>query len=340
MAKLTHTQRQRMSSEYHSGASSAALCRKYDVAPSTVKRWVEEGLKKRPCWLDMQRAGRKPQVNKVMLAALKPVAKQLKTAAGVKLKTAFNRQSLSTIRRSLRLAGLVYRPVRHGRLLSPTNKAARMSWCRDHWSDPSTTAVYIDSKKIFMQRDKARNVKFAWQARGKTITYPAASNPACYHFYAAIATGFKSTLVFVPPTPQHPCGKGFTKEAFLEAFLELMEQIDDWATTKRSARYTIIMDHARQHDNAFIRSELASMGAPVDWSFPAQSYDLNLIENAWGMMAQAMQGGRPRTHGGYLKALKAAWSGLNQRSLDALMRLSHKRRQLCIENQGAWPQSI
>jgi hypothetical protein len=234
----------------------------------------------------------------------------------------------------------VYRPVRHGRLLSPIYKAARMSWCQDHLTDPSTTVVYIDSKKIFMQRDKARNVKSAWQARGRPITYPAASNPACYHFYAAIATGFKSSLVFVPPTPQHPCGKSFTKEAFLEAFLELMEQVADRANTNGLARYTIIMDHARQHDNAFIRGELASMGAPVDWSFPAQSYDLNLIENAWGMMVQALQGARPRTHIGYLKALRAAWGGLNQSSLDALMRLSHKRRQLCIENQGAWPQRV
>jgi hypothetical protein len=62
---------------------------------------------------------------------------------------------------------------------------------------------------------------------------------------------------------------------------QLKDELHNWFP---GGGYSLLMDHARQHTSKLSAVAMQNMGLPVMADFPAKSWDLNVIENVWGMM--------------------------------------------------------
>jgi hypothetical protein len=164
------------------------------------------------------------------------------------------------------------------------------------------------------------------------------SNPFVFRFYAAVAKGRKSKLYFVPPSPQegtrqHRSKVSFNAPAFTEMLGQLMLEVNAWFPTKR---YLIIMDHAKQHTAKCTRLYVESNSIKVHSSFPPQSWDINIIENCWGLLNNNLRGSVAKTADGWRAAIKQAWDAVQIRSIDELIKGVKSRLQAIIKAKGQW----
>ena len=110
--------------------------------------------------------------------------------------------SRMTVNRALKMGRkpLQYLPVIRGRRLSDVNQLKRVAFCQQSTRQQWHKIIFADSKFLYVYEDKARGWLFKWQNPDSREVVPQHSNPFVFHFYAAVGTGFKSSLVFVPPT--------------------------------------------------------------------------------------------------------------------------------------------
>ena len=105
-----------------------------------------------------------------------------------------------------------------------------------------------------------------------------------------MAKDYKSSLFFVTMEGK---GKGNGKGSFTSAssvmvMQQLFQEVNLWYPPGQPFR--VIMDNAKQHVSKKSKAELEAMGLPLMKGFPAQSYDMNLIEMAWGHLQQQLLG--------------------------------------------------
>jgi len=159
------------------------------------------------------------------------------------------------------------------------------------------------------------------------------------HFYAAVTFNHKSALYFTMPTPPLGSKKPKGDETFKSAhFIEVMEslvvEISSWFP--KSSRWVLIRDHAKQHVSAPSKAALARLGVRVKEDFPAQCWDINIIENVWGIMDTKLLGRRARTPDGWRRACKEAFDAVEQSSINGLVEQVKPRIQAILDKQGTW----
>jgi hypothetical protein len=221
-------------------------------------------------------------------------------------------------------------------VLSKTNKSKRVHFAQRSDLPSPRHLVFIDSKIIHYARDSARNLSFAWQDPRNPVLAPTASNPTPVHFYGAIGHGHRSSLVFVPPTPGVTEQKeNFSSKHFIQAFDKLYKEIKSWFPT--GTQFWIIMDHAKQHTSRATRSHLEELGAPILWDFPPQSYDINMVEVCWGIMAGRVRGRRPRKLSGFKRVTQEAWAGVPISAINKLVNSWPAHVRAVLERGGQWP---
>lgn len=234
---------------------------------------------------------------------------------------------------------LAYLPVTKGRVLRGANKTDRVMFSQKHERTNWRRVVFIDSKYLYVSHDGGKGLKFMWQDASNPKVVPQCSNPMVFHFYGAVAHGFKSKLVFVPPTkgamnPDPKKKMTFQSCHFVEAMHALLPEFQQWFPA--GSRYTVVLDHARQHKSKLSTQELASMNVPLMHDFPAQSWDLNVIEVCWAWLDKNLQGRNPRTWDGWQKAINKAWDEVQISSINKVVAKVPNQLQKIVEAGGEW----
>jgi hypothetical protein len=73
--------------------------------------------------------------------------------------------------------------------------------------------------------------------------------------------------------------------------------------------------------------------------FPAQSWDLNIIENVWGVLdgkLSAMPGPRPTTPYGWRRRVMRAWASIDQATINKLVDDVPRRVARVVAEKGEW----
>ena len=72
--------------------------------------------------------------------------------------------------------------------------------------------------------------------------------------------------------------------------------------------------------------------------YPARSWDLNVIENACGILNAVLRGNRcrPITKQGYWGAIEEAWEGVTLEAVGFLVDSVPGRMQDILEKEGQW----
>ena len=97
------------------------------------------------------------------------------------------------------------------------------------------------------------------------------------------------------------------------------------------------MDHATQHDAQISKEALASSGIKVLPDFPAQCWDINIIELVWGKLAEGLHKRRATTAKGWKKAIKEEWGEKVQQSfINKRVEEVKDRMAEILKRDGAW----
>jgi hypothetical protein len=185
--------------------------------------------------------------------------------------------------------------VANKRVLGVDNKAARVKFCLKWKACRSSTFdnwVFLDAKDLYCYKYKHGVLNFAWTDPGSGAPSNLGAQavaPWVFRFYASVGKDFKSNLYFVPPTPepntkQKKQPDSYKYEHFIEMMTHLHEEIKASAHGRRRKGYKLILDHARQHDSNASKLAMAKLGVDVVQGYPPQSWDLNIIENVWGVL--------------------------------------------------------
>jgi transposase len=345
-ARLTVQQRTEIGESANGTKSIAQLARQLKVSEPTIKRWQEEGLKPRPNYSDRPGRGRKRIFNTEQVGVIKGWARKgafVKKIAEDAHRRFNTKASKSTIHRVLKSGRypLVFAPVRRAKQLSQANKVERKAWCGASKGCHVGKWVFVNAKDLFLYYGDDKNLKMAWQDIG-CPPKPMPHNPWQFRFYGAVSKGHKcTTLFFVPPSPtvgtkQHKSKLSFDAECFKGVLDWLRGELDVWYPLGSGHAPQVVMDHASQHTAKISKVHIHELDIKLVEGYPPQSWDINIIENVWGMLANNMVGAKEKTSKGWYARIEQAWSQIKQSSIDKLVDGFHDRMEAIHAVGGAW----
>ena len=329
-AKLTDPRTQHL--------SVRKLAAQLGVSSSTVqtyRRAASQGVTK-------SKPGRPRKTSAAQRKALKAKAKRsgcgTRQLAERSAQQGYPRISRGTVAAVLKggTAPLAYKPVKSGRVLSDRNKELRLQFVTKYLNLNFDTVVFIDQKEVSLGFDESQGYQKRWQAKGSKTVFKKSSNPQKFLFYAAVTKGHKSDLVRVPLEGK---GKGrglagYDSVMFISMFRQLWRQVKGWFP--QGQQFWVVMDNAKQHVSKYSRGRLAAMGVPLLVGFPPQSYDMNLIEVAWGHLQQQLLGSKYKNKQQYEKQIQQAWSRVQQSTIDKLVAKHREQLQKIEKAKGSW----
>lgn len=342
--RLTEDKRKKIAKLRKKGRSIEGIAREENISRETVRRWCSEGNKARPNYKDNPRSGRPRLLSTPERSHIKRAARDERTVADITASVNKKRDapvSAATVRRVVTSGPhpLEWKPLKPSKQLRAANIQARVDFCKKNLQAHTHTWVFLDSKYLYIYETKGRHLHFCWQDEGKPRKRKWRSNPLVLHFYAAVAFGHKSKLYFTAPTLPLKCKDPKQKEHFCSRhFIQVMEgllaEVNSWFTGRQ--RWVLIMDKAKQHTSKASKAAMASMKVPIKEGFPAQSWDINIIENVWGLMDGKLLERRAETSDGWRRCCKEAFEAVKQSSIDALVESVKARLQAILEQGGTW----
>lgn len=252
--------------------------------------------------------------------------------------------SQSTVRRALVQSRnpLVFGPKKRGRVLSAKNKLARLNFCIDNLSAQCGCWIYVDSKHFYCYKDGAGKAKYGWHDNNTKVDVPSNSNPIHFHVYAGVTKDNKTSLIFTAPSA--PMGskekhgsEAFSSRHFIQVAKQLQKEIVGWG--RGGSRYPVILDHASQHTSYASKAAIQHIGLNLKEGFPAQCWDINIIENVWAVFDNKVRhwpGRTPNTPDGWRRRLRNAWAAVEQSTINKLVNQVKGRMTCIIEKEGAW----
>jgi hypothetical protein len=96
------------------------------------------------------------------------------------------------------------------------------------------------------------------------------------------------------------------------------------------------MDHARQHFSKASKEAMGKLGVDVVQGYPPQSWDLNIIENVWGVLQNRMCRKNARTGDGWRKRIKEAWASITLTTVNALHQGFQDGLKIVYSEAGDW----
>lgn len=345
--ELTEAQRQQVASARNSGKSYSYIKDKYGCSKAVTKRWAAEGLKPNPIWDDAPRSGRpstlsKSQRKKARAAALrgstaKRIAASLSQQGPKQVSPAAVRHALTHSK-----SPMEYAPRNRGRKLSDVNKAKRLDFCLKVKPRIFKSCLFVDSKLVYLYEDGSGSTKWQWQSPTAKPRCVRKGNPFVFHVYACVGKGCKSRLFFTAPSaPLHSAKRKstetFNSSHFIHVAKQLHSTIKGWG--KDNHYHRVVLDHAKQHTSKASKAALEGMGMFLLEGFPPQSWDLNIIENCWGVLDNKLGGRRGRRgtcSRGLRSQLQRAWGSIQQSTIDKMVSSLDERIAEIKELGGAW----
>lgn len=267
----------------------------------------------------------------------KQIAKRVTSSSGHQI-------SRTTVGRVLRHSKrpLQRSPVNRGKPLTDANKTKRGSWCARHRNAQTGAWLFGDSKYIYIYEAGPNSTSHRWIDPVSDPDPKTGDLLYVLHFYGLVGKGFKSKLIFVPPTPPgRSHGRKASTNFTSKDFCMVAAKWDAAITTSDSvsSRYKVVLDSASQHTSRMSKRKLEQLGMRLVEGFPPQSWDLNIIEYVWGVFDTKLcsKHGRGRsTPYGWRQAVMKAWDEIDQSTIDQLVAGVRPRIAEVAARGGAW----
>jgi transposase len=217
-----------------------------------------------------------------------------------------------TIRGTLKRQGYIKLIPRKIPMLTRAMKANRVKWCYAHLNDNWDTTIFSDETIFQFYRTSAKQ----WTKHGKPRK-PAPPHGPQLLIWGGISSRGKTSLAFVDGTVD------------TRKYCEILEQhLLDYAT-KFPDGWRFQQDNAPSHRAKITQEWLQEHNIDVlEW--PANSPDLNPIENCWWLIKNAVEGQDPQTPEKWKETIVKTWENQGSHFVHNM----RNRLQKCIDAKG------
>lgn len=215
------------------------------------------------------------------------------------------------------------------------NKPKRLAFIARNKHRDFSKCVFLDGKTIPLEQGFQKLGSRYWQDSKNKVSKPPV-NPNkknAVHVYAAVTKNGRSELIRVPLVTGTNSDERFKSEHACVALLKLKKWSDGHFNGQP---YHFVMDNAKQHTSKKTSAFIHDNNIPVLQGFPAQSPDLNIIENVWKMLEDRIKARRPRTLAGLWRVAREEWDSIDQQSIKKCVESLPKRMELIEERGGCW----
>jgi len=239
---------------------------------------------------------------------------------------------IKTIRKALLKEGYSRHPAQRKPLLSERNKAERLYWAQEHvnWSDrqwerllwtdeASIRCGYWGQVYVTRKQDEALN---------KDCLFARFRDYSAYMVWGSVSqSGPKEFFVFEKG--------GINQDVYIKNIVPLIQKaaiaIQEEGIFRQKA--LVVQDGAPSHTAKATQAEFLSKGLElIKW--PAQSPDLNPIENIWSLLKYKTGLHFPTTRDKVVEAAQLEWSRLTASDISRCCQSMRQRCQAVIDAQG------
>jgi hypothetical protein len=231
-----------------------------------------------------------------------------------------------------------YVPNNRGEVLRQANIQKPLAFCRPHLFDLVRSWAFTDAKLLHVGFELLGKATHCWQEIGKPPSPGPITNPFTFQFYAVVAYGHKSCLVFVPPSLAEGSSDHKSEERFnSKHYISMMEQLGPRVKDGfQGGSFHVIQNNAKQHPSHTSKKAVGGMGLLMLFHFPPQTWDLNIIENVWGVLVEKLRGVKAKTSSAWHAAIIKAWERVEQSTIDNLVDGMPARMQQVIDAENNW----
>jgi hypothetical protein len=184
-----------------------------------------------------------------------------------------------TVRRALVQMSFVNSLPATAPALSSVQKKARLQWCKDHRNENWNTGIFTDETSIELQHCKNR----IWHKKGSRPVVHKSKHPSKLMFWSGIS--LKKNL------PLTPVFGSINSDSYIRL---LRDNLIPWLRKNRLSGMKLQQDNASVHVSRKTRDFFLEVKLHVlEW--PANSPDLNPIENAWSYLKSRIESRFPKT---------------------------------------------
>ena len=256
---------------------------------------------------------------------------RFQTAASISREVGHNhgmQVSRNTVSRRLKEAGLNSRSPAVKPLISKKNRIARQSFAAKHvvWSDDDWAKVYFsdESKFNLFGSDGKRYVR---RSAGERLSKNCVKSSVKFGGGSVMVFGMFSASGTGPLVRMQ--GKINAK-----VYKELLQMhVVPFLKSSSSENPIFMQDNAPCHTAKLVKSFLQEEEVDVlDW--PAQSPDLNPIENLWKVLGERTMKSNPKNINDLWITLQAEWSKITPEECSHLVMSCSRRCQAVIDSKG------
>jgi transposase len=294
------------------GLSDSAIAQKVQVHRHTVALW-----KSRDHCDDLGRSGRPSKLN---FRSRQIVKRRLTSKKGASQRIIAKQLGVhhTTIGRAAKKLGLkVFRP-RKKVILTESQRQARLDFANRQNTRDWKLVLFTDEKtfEVGHHPNQQNDVVYAYSAKD-VPTVPRVSHPAKLHVAAAISFNGKTKLHIFRETLTGPLYVEILKRTIIPGGKRIFGD----------KPWTLALDNDPKHRSITVSSYLnrnnINYFSKEDW--PANSPDLNPMDNVWSMLANAINKHPPRNLEQLETRLRIEWTNLSQEHIANTIDSMHDR---------------
>ena len=307
------------------GKTNREIKEELGVSRSWIKKWMArdkegEGFRDRP------HTGR-PHSQEVEPSEVNSILKSKESLRRTKRKLEEEGKKVSheTIRKIAGSSGLRYRLRRRKPKLTPAQKEARVKFASQHRSRRFWSNVIFTDEKYFRVGEGQRG--FWMEDDEEPEPLPTQSHPPSFMVWG----GFCRRGVI----PLYSVAQGLKLDApSYQQILDtqLIRPANRWFVQK--SNWKLLQDNAPPHSAFSTKHWLSEHHINAIFPWPANSPDLNPIENLWHIVAERAAKHEPQNLEELRQAVKQEWEQIEPSVLENLVDSMPRRMKLVIDTEG------
>jgi len=326
MGKISHDVKVLVIAYLKDGASQRQVSQKLGIAKTTVQNIWDKfskgmGLENRVSPGRPRKLSRRDERKLVITSKRNPfltpkeLAESMPNAANV---------SISTVRRYLRRNLLFARVAARKLMISPENKRKRLAWCKAYktWDVNSWKNVIFSDESLFEQYSRRRILvrrRIGQRNLNTFVTKTVANGGFRLMVWGAIK-GDGTKMLF-------RCPSILNSETYQNVLhTALLPQLN--------SNSIFMQDGAPCHRSRSTLTFLENHGVCLLSDWPAQSPDLNIIENLWATLKKNVSRRHPKNKEDLWAILQEEWSKVDSSEVRNLYDSVPRRLQVVIKEKG------